>query len=137
MLSIIQPNGVSRPARSWGAFRLTGMFTGSTVICGASFGTTPLVFRHQPNIMDEVTQLFIKGNLGTKTNISSAGGDILKRVPVTARKHALIYDQSKTDYNRVHVSPGTYSSLWFQLVDWTGLEIDFNGADWSMVVGVG
>ena len=78
-----------------------------------------------------------KGNLGTKTNISSAGGDILKRVPVTAQKHALIYNQSKTDYYRVHVSPGTYSSLWFQLVDWAGLEIDFNGADWSMVVGVG
>ena len=124
-----------------GAFRLVGMLTGGSIFGGVSFGgtaygTTPLVCRQHPNIYDEVTQLFIRGNLGTETNICKAGGDIMRRVPVTAGKSDLIYEQSAKDNNRVHVAPGTYSSLWFQLVDYDGNEIDLNGGDWSFMVGV-
>ena len=103
---------------------------------GIEYGATPLVFHNHPNISDEVTQLFIRGNLGTETNICKAGGDVMRRVPVTAGKNDLIYDQSAKDNNRVHVAPGTYSSLGFQLVDYDGNEIDLNGEDWSFMVAV-
>ena len=112
------------------------MLTGGSVFGGFGFGATPLVFRQPSNIHDEVTQLFIRGNLGTETNICKAGGDVMRRVPVTAGKSDLIYEQSAKDNNRVHVAPGTYSSLWFQLVDYDGNEIDLNGSDWSMMVAI-
>ena len=124
-----------------GAFRLIGMLTGGSVFGGISFsggvyGTKPIVFRHPPDISDGVTQLFIRGNLGTETNYCNAGGDIMRRVPATAVKSGLIYDQCMKENSKVHVAPGTYTSLWFQLVDYEGNEIDFNGSDWSMMVAV-
>ena len=108
----------------------------ASVLAASPYGNTPLVFRHPPNIYDEVTQLFIRGNLGTETNYCKAGGDVMRRVPVTADKNDLIYEQSSKENSKVHVAPGTYSSLWFQLVDYEGNEIDLNGGDWSFMVAV-
>ena len=124
-----------------GAFMLVGMLIGSSVFSGVQFngtpyGSKPLVFNQPPNIYDEVTQLFIRGNLGTDTNICRAGGDIIRRVPVSADKNDLIYEQSTKDTGEVHVAPGTYTSLWFQLVDYEGNEIDLNGGDWSFMVAI-
>ena len=124
-----------------GAFRLVGMLTGGTVFggigsTGIPHGTKPVVFRHPPNVSDAVTQLFIRGNLDTETNYCNAGGDIMRRVPVTADKNGLIYDQSTKENSRVHVAPVSYGSLWFQLVDYEGNEIDLNGGDWSFMVAV-
>ena len=124
-----------------GAFRLVGMMSGGSVFGGVSFngsayGAAPLVFRQPPNIYDEITQLFIRGNLGTDTNICNAGGDIIKRVPVTADKNDLIYEQNAKDNSRVHMAPGAYTSLWFQLVDYEGNEIDLNGGDMSFMIAI-
>ena len=120
-----------------GVFAQIGMLTGPTVFGGDGSGATPITFNNIPMLRDPQTQLFIKGNLGAPgTSFGHCGQDILRRVPVTVPKNAVIYDEMLTEYNKVRVSPGSYRTLWFQLVGYDGDEIDLNGCDWSFFVAI-
>ena len=111
-----------------------GMLTGLTVFGGDGFGQTPLIFNSFPLLTDPHSQLFIKGNLGIPgTSFGNCGQDILRRVAVTSPKNDLIYDHMTTQYNKVRVSAGMCSTLWFQLVGYDGLEMDLVGGEWSFV----
>ena len=102
------------------------MLTGPTVYGGDGFGQTPVTFNNSPMLTDPHTQLFIKSSLGAPgMSFGHCGQDILRRVAVTASKNAVIYDQMMTQYNTIRITPGTYCTLWFQLVGYDGVRNGF------------
>ena len=119
-----------------GVFAQIGMLTGSTLYEGNS-SPDPITFHNAPDLSETRTQLFIKGNLGLPgVNHAHCGGDVMRRVVVHSPRYTLIYDAAKTDHGKMRVGPGSYTVLWFKLVDYDGYEVDLQGGEWSFFCAI-
>ena len=83
--------------------------------------------------MQNHTQVFIKGNLGSPGLVQGprGGQDILRRVAITSSTLALNLDQAGTHYDNIRIPPGTISWLKFKLTGYDGKLIDLQGGEWS------
>merc|ERR1712242_654561 len=95
---------------SQGCFRQLGIRSGPPLLIELFVGGTSMTMPETPNMQNH-TQVFIKGNLGSPGLVQGprGGQDILRRVVVTAPQLALNLDQAGTHYVSIRIPPGTIS----------------------------